>query len=101
MLEAETERKLSLSPDSSAAGGANKALPPCTRRHRLSRALTAWHASDGSARLLLAPWAGVFEPADWEALLARSILPKLAQSLQTVRPLAALHCCSVRRWLRA
>uniref|UniRef100_A0A383VX19 G-patch domain-containing protein n=1 Tax=Tetradesmus obliquus TaxID=3088 RepID=A0A383VX19_TETOB len=54
-----------------------------TIRHRLSRALTAWHASDGSARLLLAPWAGVFEPADWEALLARSILPKLAQSLQT------------------
>jgi hypothetical protein len=26
----------------------------------------------------------VFEPADWEALLQRSILPKLAQSLQTV-----------------
>jgi hypothetical protein len=26
----------------------------------------------------------VYEPADWEALLQRSILPKLAQSLQTV-----------------
>eukprot|EP00878_Enallax_costatus_P018396 GHUV01019364.1.p1 GENE.GHUV01019364.1~~GHUV01019364.1.p1 ORF type:complete len:861 (+),score=252.13 GHUV01019364.1:619-3201(+) len=54
-----------------------------TIRHRLTRALTAWHASDGSARLLLAPWQAVFEPQDWEALLQRSILPKLAQALQT------------------
>lgn len=55
-----------------------------TIRHRLTRALTAWHASDGSAKLLLAPWQAVFEPKDWDALLQRSILPKLAQVLQTV-----------------
>lgn len=53
-------------------------------RHRLTRALTAWHPSDASARVLLGPWQSVFDPSDWEALLQRSILPKLAQSLQTV-----------------
>lgn len=58
--------------------------PPPSLRHRLSRALTAWHASDGSARILLAPWAKVFELQDWEGLMARCILPKLAQAMQTV-----------------
>lgn len=53
-------------------------------RHRLSRALTAWHASDGSARILLAPWTKVFEPQDWENLMSRCILPKLAAAMQTV-----------------
>lgn len=53
-------------------------------RHRLSRALTAWHASDGSARILLGPWAKVFEPQDWENLMSRCILPKLAAAMQTV-----------------
>eukprot|EP00775_Hariotina_reticulata_P006396 gene6396-6627_t len=54
-----------------------------TIRHRLTRALTAWHPSDASARVLLGPWQSVFDPSDWEALLQRSIMPKLAQSLQT------------------
>ena len=50
----------------------------------MSRALTAWHAFDGSARILLGPWVKVFEPQDWEGLMARCILPKLAQAMQTV-----------------
>jgi hypothetical protein len=67
--------------------------PPCfslsvhlsaVPRHRLSRALTAWHASDGSARILLGPWAKVFEAQDWENLMSRCILPKLAAAMQTV-----------------
>lgn len=50
-------------------------------RHKLSAALGVWHASDGSALALLRPWARAFAPADWDALLARSIAPKLAAAL--------------------
>jgi tuftelin-interacting protein 11 len=53
-----------------------------TIRHRLTSALTQWHPADGSARALLAPWRRAFEGADWDALLARSIVPKLALALQ-------------------
>jgi len=53
-----------------------------TIRHRLAAALTAWHPGDGSARALLAPWRRVFEAAEWDALLTRSIAPKLALALQ-------------------
>eukprot|EP00887_Chlorella_sp_A99_P006127 scaffold22.g6127.t1 len=51
-------------------------------RHKFASALAAWHPSDGSALAILAPWARVFAPRDWEALLARSITPKLAAALQ-------------------
>ncbi len=59
-------------------------------RHKLSLALSAWHPSDGSAALLLAPWQRAFAAADWEALLTRSIAPKLAEALNelVVNPLA-------------
>ena len=50
-------------------------------RHKLSSALGAWHPSDGSALALLAPWRPVFADGDWEALLARCILPKLGWAL--------------------
>lgn len=53
-----------------------------TIRHRLASALAAWHPADDSARLLLAPWRRVFDAGDWDALLARSIAPKLALALQ-------------------
>ena len=42
----------------------------------------AWHPSDGSALALLRPWHRVFSPADWEAMLLKSIVPKLAFALQ-------------------
>ncbi|KIZ04951.1 Tuftelin-interacting protein 11, partial [Monoraphidium neglectum] len=58
-----------------------EALYP-TIRHRLASALTQWHPGDDSARVLLAPWRRVFEAADWDGLLARSIAPKLALALQ-------------------
>jgi len=59
-------------------------------RQRLTGALGAWHPSDGSALALLGPWRAVFEPADWEALMARSIAPKLAGALGelVINPLA-------------
>ncbi|EFN58159.1 hypothetical protein CHLNCDRAFT_50559 [Chlorella variabilis] len=43
-------------------------------RFKFANALQAWHPSDQSAH--------VFEPKDWEQLLARSIVPKLAFALQ-------------------
>jgi hypothetical protein len=40
-----------------------------------------WHPADGSALVLLAPWARVFSRPDWEGLLAGSIVPKLVAAL--------------------
>jgi hypothetical protein len=57
-----------------------------TIRHRLSSALTAWHPADDSARALLAPWRRAFDAGDWDALLARSVAPKLALALQVRAP---------------
>lgn len=61
-----------------------------TIRHKLTLALTAWHPSDSSAIVLLRPWQRVFDTADWDALLQRSIAPKLAYALQelVINPLA-------------
>jgi len=51
-------------------------------RHKLSIALQMWHPSDGSALALLRPWHKVFSPGDWDNLLLKCILPKLAFALQ-------------------
>lgn len=53
-----------------------------TIRYKLQTALTAWHPSDSSALILLSPWQKVFDPMDWEQLLLRSIVPRLAYALQ-------------------
>ncbi|KAJ9505867.1 hypothetical protein QJQ45_027951 [Haematococcus lacustris] len=59
-------------------------------RHKLYVALQAWHPSDGSALVLLAPWKNALTPLDWSDLLLRSITPKLAAALAgfQVNPLA-------------
>lgn len=51
-------------------------------RYKLGVALQAWHPGDSSALALLSPWQTVFDPAIWEQLICRSILPKLIYAMQ-------------------
>ncbi|TRY76202.1 hypothetical protein TCAL_11554 [Tigriopus californicus] len=48
-----------------------------TIKNKLSAALTAWHPSDRSARLILLPWVDVFDSASMYAFLLKNIVPKL------------------------
>ncbi|GLC32990.1 hypothetical protein PLESTB_000382900 [Pleodorina starrii] len=50
-------------------------------RHKLDAALQAWHPSDGSALVLLSPWQRVWGVAEWDAFMAKAIVPKLALAL--------------------
>ncbi|XP_065053922.1 tuftelin-interacting protein 11-like [Rhopilema esculentum] len=61
-------------------------FPPI--RQKLSSALTNWHPSDPSAKLILQPWAKVFSKGTMEAFLLRSIYPKLLSCMEsfTVNP---------------
>lgn len=51
-------------------------------RHKFAAALEQWQPWDGSALAILSPWHRVFDAKDWDALLARSIVPRLALALQ-------------------
>ncbi|KAG0275174.1 hypothetical protein BGZ95_009109 [Linnemannia exigua] len=50
-------------------------------RRKLSSALAAWQVLDPSALAVLTPWRSVFEAADMELLLLKSVLPKLVEGL--------------------
>ena len=51
-------------------------------RHKFSSALKDWHPADFSAAEILSPWQNVFSSREWDGLLHRAVIPKLAASLQ-------------------
>lgn len=50
-------------------------------RHKLFKALEAWHPSDPSAHAILMPWRSVWEGAPLDRLLSTAIVPKLTMLL--------------------
>ncbi|XP_055328289.1 tuftelin-interacting protein 11-like [Paramacrobiotus metropolitanus] len=52
-------------------------------RQKLGIALTRWHPSDMSAKLMLQPWIPLFSKATMDQFLIRNILPKLQELMQT------------------
>lgn len=54
-------------------------------RHKLASALTNWHPSDASAKIILEPWVGVFRPGHMDAFLVKNVLPKLSQVLDEMQ----------------
>lgn len=50
-------------------------------RFKLASALTNWHPSDPSAKMMLEPWSKVFSKGTMDAFILRSIYPKLSQCL--------------------
>uniref|UniRef100_A0A0B6ZZ71 G-patch domain-containing protein n=1 Tax=Arion vulgaris TaxID=1028688 RepID=A0A0B6ZZ71_9EUPU len=57
-------------------------------RHKIASALTSWHPSDVSAKIILEPWHGVFRAGHMSAFLVKNILPKLEMEIQglTINP---------------
>ncbi|XP_076445229.1 tuftelin-interacting protein 11-like [Babylonia areolata] len=51
-------------------------------RHKLASALTSWHPSDVSAKIILEPWVGVFKQGHMDAFLVKNVLPKLSHTLE-------------------
>ncbi|CAG2173962.1 unnamed protein product, partial [Oppiella nova] len=68
-------------------------------RHKLSNALTNWHPSDGSAKLILEPWKGVFSAGAMEAFLNINIVPKLEIALQSLIINPHQQCLDVWHWV--
>ncbi|KAM0911976.1 hypothetical protein ACQ4PT_013148 [Festuca glaucescens] len=54
--------------------------------------LRSWQSHDASAYAALSPWKGVFDPASWEAMITRYIVPKLKLSLQELPISPAIDC---------
>ena len=50
-------------------------------RMKLGHALTNWHPSDISAKVILDPWVGVMPKGSLEAFIATNIIPKVSEDL--------------------
>jgi len=55
-----------------------------TIRNKLASALSSWHPSDRSAKLILLPWKEVFSRGSMVAFLTKNIVPKLEGALSTL-----------------
>lgn len=51
---------------------------------KLGTALTNWHPSDGSAKLMLQPWQRALSRGAFVAFLLKHIVPKLQQCMQNL-----------------
>jgi len=61
--------------------------------NKLTSALSSWHPTDRSAKLILLPWKDVFTKGSMAAFLTKNIVPKL-ESLLASMPI----CPSTRTW---
>ncbi|VDP22748.1 unnamed protein product [Soboliphyme baturini] len=52
-------------------------------RLKLGRALSHWHPSDGSAKMILRPWKDVFSASSFDTFVTQHIVPKLERCLST------------------
>ncbi|KAK7107599.1 tuftelin-interacting protein 11-like [Littorina saxatilis] len=70
-------------------------------RHKLASALTNWHPSDVSAKIILEPWAGVFRQGHMDAFLVKNVLPKLGQVLEEMPITPHQQTLDPWRWVMA
>ncbi|KAK7494860.1 hypothetical protein BaRGS_00013987 [Batillaria attramentaria] len=70
-------------------------------RHKLASALTSWHPSDVSAKIILEPWVGVFRPGHMDAFLVKNVLPKLGQVLDELPITPHQQTLDPLRWVMA
>jgi tuftelin-interacting protein 11 len=70
-------------------------------RQKFTTALRDWHPADTSALAILTPWRRVFSARDWDGLMSRAIVPKLAAALDEVNFVPGAHDLEPLEWVTA